>query len=193
MNYTQIAYAVAVADTLNFTEAAKINGISQPTLTFRITKLEEEFGYKLFNRTTKKVELTEAGKVFVDGAKKVVRRTEELEKIAVEQKKILSNTINIGLNNNYYHLGLTDYIAEYKAKSYNDKISEISVGLGLNPDKLRYLINLHPTESKINEFNRYDELFCDLDLDKARAYLEKKLGKTSEYHCNIENKKYLCE
>ena len=49
--------------------------------------------------------------------------------------------------------------------------------MGLNPDKLRFLINLHPTESKINEFNRYDELFCDLNLDKARTYLEKKLGK----------------
>ena len=72
---------------------------------------------------------------------------------------------------------LSDYIAEYKAKSYNDKISEISKGMGLNPDKLRFLINLHPTESKINEFNRYDELFCDLNLDKARTYLEKKLGK----------------
>lgn len=72
---------------------------------------------------------------------------------------------------------LSDYIAEYKAKSYNDKISEISKGMGLNPDKLRFLINLHPTESKINEFNMYDELFCDLNLDKARTYLEKKLGK----------------
>lgn len=50
--------------------------------------------------------------------------------------------------------------------------------MGLNLDKLRNLINLHPTESKINEFNRYDELFDDLDLDKARVYLEKKLGKT---------------
>ena len=128
MNYTQIAYAVAVADTLNFTEAAKINGVSQPTLTFRITKLEEEFGYKLFNRTTKKVELTEAGKVFVDGAKKVVRRTEELEKIAVEQKKILSNTINIGLNNNYYHLGLTDYIAEYSMSHPDVYINLITAG-----------------------------------------------------------------
>lgn len=72
---------------------------------------------------------------------------------------------------------LTDYIAEYKAKSYNDKIGEIAFGMGLNLVKLRELINLHPTASKINEYNRYDELFNDLDLGKARLYLEKKLGK----------------
>ncbi len=73
---------------------------------------------------------------------------------------------------------LSDYIAEYKAKSYNDKISSIASGMGLNLDKLRELINLHPTESKINEYHRYDELFGTLDIAKARIYLEKKLGKT---------------
>ncbi len=73
---------------------------------------------------------------------------------------------------------LSDYIAEYKAKTYNDKISSIALGMGLNVDKLRELINIHPTESKINEFNRYDELFADLDIDKARVYLEKTLNRT---------------
>lgn len=73
---------------------------------------------------------------------------------------------------------LSDYISEFKTKSYNDKISDIAYGLGLNIDKLRELINLHPTESKINEFSRYDKLFSDLDVTKARDFLEKKLGKT---------------
>ena len=72
---------------------------------------------------------------------------------------------------------LTDYIYDFKAKSYNDKISDIASGLGLNTDKLRDLINLHPVESKINEFNRYDELFADLDVEKARQFLEKREDK----------------
>lgn len=72
---------------------------------------------------------------------------------------------------------LTDYIAEYKSKSYNDKVSEIAEGMGLDLNKLRELINLHPNESKINEFNRYDELFNQLDIAKARAFLESKLNK----------------
>lgn len=73
---------------------------------------------------------------------------------------------------------LTDYISEYKARSYNDKISEIANGMGLDLDKLRELINLHPNESKINEFNRYDELFSTLDVSKARTFLETKVGGT---------------
>ncbi len=73
---------------------------------------------------------------------------------------------------------LTDYIAEYKAKSYNDKVSEIASGLGIDIEKLRELINLHPTASNINEYNRYDALFDQLDVAKARVFLQSKLGKT---------------
>ncbi len=75
---------------------------------------------------------------------------------------------------------LTDYIAEYKARSYNKKVSEIAEGMGIDIEKLNGLINLKPSETKINEFNRYDELFKDLDVNKARVFLEAKLEKKLE-------------
>ena len=71
---------------------------------------------------------------------------------------------------------LTDYIAEYKSRAYNDKIHQVADGLGINEDKLKELISLHPVESTINAFNKYDEMFDELDVDKAREYLEKKLS-----------------
>lgn len=71
----------------------------------------------------------------------------------------------------------TDYIAEYKAKAYNDQIHEIAEGLGIDEEKLKELINLHPVEATINAFGKYDDLFSGLDFDKARHYLENKTGK----------------
>lgn len=71
---------------------------------------------------------------------------------------------------------LSDYIAEYKGNSYNDKIAEISSGLGISQEKLRALINLR--SNKPDEYNRYGELFADLDLSKARDFLERKFGET---------------
>lgn len=71
-----------------------------------------------------------------------------------------------------------DYIAEYKSRAYNDKIHKIASGLGIDEVKFKELLNLHPTESTINEFNRFDELFDTLDLAKAKEYLEKELNKT---------------
>lgn len=70
----------------------------------------------------------------------------------------------------------TDYITEYKTKAYNDKVHEIAEGLGINETKLVELINLHPVPATINAFNRYDELFSELDVDKAKIFLEAKLG-----------------
>lgn len=74
---------------------------------------------------------------------------------------------------------LSDYIAEYKSKSYNDKIFEIAIGMGLDNEKLRSLINLHPVESDLLGYlnSSYIELLINMDLSKARSYLETKLGR----------------
>ncbi len=72
---------------------------------------------------------------------------------------------------------LTDYIAEYKANAYNDKIHKVAEGLGINEEKLKELMNLHPNITNLNEFGRFDELKDELDISKARIYLEAKLNK----------------
>lgn len=70
----------------------------------------------------------------------------------------------------------TDYLSEYKVKAHNDRISKIAEGFGIDCDKLKELINLHPVVDKINEYNRYDELFAGLDITKSRVFLEKITG-----------------
>lgn len=72
---------------------------------------------------------------------------------------------------------LSDYIADYKAKAYNDEIHVVAVGLGVDESKLKALMNRHPTVATIKSFGDYDELFDGLDIAKARAYLESKLNK----------------
>ena len=73
-----------------------------------------------------------------------------------------------------------DYITDYKVRAHNDQVHKIAVGLGVNEEKLHMMINLHPNATTINEFGRYDDLISELDIDKARVFLEKKLGKTLE-------------
>jgi len=57
----QLSAFVAVAENSSFTRAAKQLGISTPTLSLAIRRLEEQFGVRLLNRTTRSVALTEAG------------------------------------------------------------------------------------------------------------------------------------
>lgn len=62
MNSRQVDCFISAAETLNFTETAKLLFVSQPTVTHSIAALEDELGYPLFNRDKKQVTLTPAGR-----------------------------------------------------------------------------------------------------------------------------------
>ena len=61
MELNQIRYFLAVAETLNFTTAARNCAVSQPALSKAIRKLEDSLGDELFDRNTQQVTLTDFG------------------------------------------------------------------------------------------------------------------------------------
>ena len=62
MELRHLRYFLAVAETLNFSRAAGRLRVAQPALSRQIHDLEEQLGFRLFERTTTKVSLTEAGR-----------------------------------------------------------------------------------------------------------------------------------
>jgi DNA-binding transcriptional LysR family regulator len=62
---------LSLADNLNFTKSAEHLYISQPAFSRKITRLEDEFGCKLFTRNKRTVELTEYGRAFYSYAKDI--------------------------------------------------------------------------------------------------------------------------
>jgi DNA-binding transcriptional LysR family regulator len=68
-----------VARTGSLTEAARLNGVSQSAASQRVAELERAFHVKLLDRTTRPLKLTEAGQVFSQFCRDVLRRKEELE------------------------------------------------------------------------------------------------------------------
>jgi LysR family transcriptional regulator, hydrogen peroxide-inducible genes activator len=80
MELSQLRYVLAVADTGNFTRAATRSNIAQPSLSQQIIKLEKELGHKLFHRLGRRAVLTEAGKVFLERARRILFEVEDATK-----------------------------------------------------------------------------------------------------------------
>nr|WP_218863303.1 LysR substrate-binding domain-containing protein [Pigmentiphaga litoralis] len=109
----QLRYFSVLAEELNFTRAAARLHISQPPLSMQIAQLETELGAALFRRTSRRVELTEAGVCFLHDVRAVLARLKDagVRVRAVDQG--LAGRVEVGLSGSHFLGPLPDLIARY--------------------------------------------------------------------------------
>ncbi|MEU4287655.1 LysR family transcriptional regulator [Kribbella sp. NPDC026596] len=96
MEVRQLEYFVAVAEDLHFGRAADRLHIGQPAVSQHIARLERELGAQLFDRTTRRVQLTAAGRRLLPEAKATLTAFARLRSTVAEPVDELTGILRIG-------------------------------------------------------------------------------------------------
>lgn len=170
MEIRQLRYFIAVADTLNFSRAAESVYLSQSSLSRQIMELEKEVGVPLFNRSTRKVVLTDAGRALQISAKEFISRW---EKLIPEARKLTSDS----LRSPTLTLGVDDRALEQPVR--RKQVMKLLYALRQEYPGLRILIrhcSYQELISSLSEQSMDCALVLDREMEPQPGILQKTYG-----------------
>jgi DNA-binding transcriptional LysR family regulator len=97
MELRHLEHFIAVAEERNFTRAARRLHLVQSALSVSIRSLERELGVRLFERTTREVELTDAGHVLLPEARRTLEAAASAQAAVVGAQAGLRGTLRLGM------------------------------------------------------------------------------------------------
>ena len=158
MTIQQLRYFIALAEHLHFGEAAKACFISQPSLSNSIAELEAELELKLFDRSSRNVELTLAGESFYADSRDIIKRIGEAINNARRADMGILGRLKIGALG-----GLSAGYFPSRVKEFGEKHPNISIKYqitnmrAINTEILKGIMDIAITR-KIDIDNRYEQL-----------------------------------
>lgn len=115
MNLQFLRYFVTLAEELHFGRAAEKLAITQPPLSLAIKSLENELGVALFNRSTKRVELTKEGIYYLDDVRKIIAHIDNASRNLHDLSHGFKSTLTIGLSPSLGFRGVLDLLKAFEA------------------------------------------------------------------------------
>lgn len=97
MDIRQLGYFIEVARQGSYSKASQNLHLSQPTLSKTVKTLEDELSVLLFDRSTRRIELTDAGELVLSHAQHIMKSLDNLGSALSDFKKIKTGKIKIGL------------------------------------------------------------------------------------------------
>jgi len=176
MNFTQLRFVRATARLESFTKAAQFCNVTQPTLSNGVSKLEEELGEKIFERTTRTVSLTRFGESLLPTIISIL----SLEEMIYLNAKGFSNPETVVLKIGMSPLVSTKFVTlltnSYKVQNRKHEILLIEENLGTLDEKLKnheldlILVPIVKRTSSKNSIRLYDEdLFLIDNVDSTHS------------------------
>ena len=114
MTLQQLEYVLALEKTRHFVRAAEMCGVTQPTLSAMIQKLEDELDCKIFDRSRQPIEVTEIGNQIIRQAQVIIYQSNQLKESVRNEKNALSGTLNLAIIPTIAPYLLPQFIATFK-------------------------------------------------------------------------------
>jgi DNA-binding transcriptional LysR family regulator len=130
MELRHLRYFAAVAQYLNYSEAARRLRVAQPAISQTIMDLEEEIGVQLFVRSNRSVRLTAAGTALLAEVESILKRSDEAKRVAQRAARGESGVLRIG-----FIAPATAPILPSLVQAYRRRYPEVELQLyHMNPD-----------------------------------------------------------
>src|ERR1039457_6689740 len=126
MKIHQLRYFCAVARTGSFTRAAVEEGVTQPSLSQQIVKLEKTLGAKLFDRLSRAVQLTEYGRMLLPKAQTILREVNEARSVLQSLRRGVGGHLSVGCIPT-----LTPYFLAPRLSRFTTNFPQVELRLGV--------------------------------------------------------------
>ena len=127
MDINALQAFIEVARKESFSLASETLFITQPAISKRIAGLEDDLGTKLFNRISRKVTLTDAGKKLLPKAKELVDELNDMRRYATSLSDEIKGELLIGTSHHVSMHRLPPILKEYR-QQYSDVHLDITFG-----------------------------------------------------------------
>lgn len=117
MTLQQMEYIVALDKYRHFVLAAEACGVTQPTLSAMIQKLEEELDVKIFSRDRKNITPTSIGEKIIRQAKIALNETQKIKEVVADESSNMNGNLRIGILPTIAPYLVPDFIYYFR-KSY---------------------------------------------------------------------------
>ncbi|MFD1176162.1 selenium metabolism-associated LysR family transcriptional regulator [Paenibacillus puldeungensis] len=124
LNYHQLHIFYTVAERGSFSAAAQALHMTQPAVTMQIQSLEDYFGSKLLVRSTKRIDLTEAGKTLLPYARQSLELIRETEQAMSRFASMLEGRLQLGAS-----LTIGEYVLPRMLGPFGQQFPQISIML----------------------------------------------------------------
>ena len=114
MTIQQLEYIVALNKFRHFVTASKECGVTQPTLSMMIQKLENELDVSIFDRSKHPIEPTEVGLRIINQAEATLRELKKVKQVVIDETESLSGPLNIGVIPTLSPYLIPQFIKEFK-------------------------------------------------------------------------------